>query len=165
MMFPWLDGSVTWLLTTTLKATLLIGMAGAMCAALRGCAPRFRHTIWNIALVGALLIPILTQLTPTKQIRLPQILTAASPSSRAAITPDPATNARAIPKASYNVPEQLVVASGPGTSPFTHVTTWLTSLHWKTWFVIVWFSGGVLVLCSLLVGLSRARWGATCVPG
>jgi beta-lactamase regulating signal transducer with metallopeptidase domain len=79
MMLDWLSGpelaSATDVLialgSVTLKASLLLLIAGAVTLALPRMSAAERHLVWKLAVVGALALPVVTSLVPGVSIALP----------------------------------------------------------------------------------------------
>ena len=57
----WLVGLIEW----SVKASVLLVSAFGLSVFLRRVSPRVRHSFWGVAVLGALAIPALSNLTPT----------------------------------------------------------------------------------------------------
>ena len=63
---------ITWqlLLELTIKAIIILAAAGLLTVLLRNASAALRHTVWSLALGGALLLPVLTFVVPAWRIAI-----------------------------------------------------------------------------------------------
>lgn len=171
MMLNWLSGpglaSATDVLialgSVTLKASLLLLIAGAVTLALPRLSAAERHLVWTLGVVGALALPIVTYVVPGVSVALPFPGVRTSPG--AAVSEAPVSHASregASSAAAARAAEGSTSSSGPATvagpdqaAPFRSsarpsVTRWLPVAA-----LVLWGSGALSVLGSLLLGTLR----------
>ena len=136
---------LAFLAACSLKATSLILMAWLLSAALRRQPAALRHLVWTVAILSALVLPVLASLLPAWH------STALGDASRL-WTPPPALPGNA---ASQPLPTTIVdaVAASPTLNKLADV------------FLLIWFAGFLFVLFRLILGLFfLARISSRAVP-
>jgi beta-lactamase regulating signal transducer with metallopeptidase domain len=61
---------MTLLLDVTLKATILLGLAGLLSVLLARRSPALRHFVWTLAVIGVLLLPVLSVTVPHRTVHV-----------------------------------------------------------------------------------------------
>lgn len=167
-----------WLLDILLKSAVLLALAGiAVLACWRASAAQ-RHLIWTLAVIGVLLLPVLSATLPAwhvlrwpqsattpQQMRTPSPITALPmttpvvvgeptlPSGEPLITRTPSTTGAASP-AMMSTSEQVVQPSQ--STATTSPAPSQPSLSWPVWAVLTWGIGTALVLAWTLSGYAMA---------
>ena len=132
------------ILVATIVTTHLLGRSAA----------RVRHIVWAVAMIGLLIVPALSLVTPEWRVGL---LPSADPTPQGATS---VNNQSGVP-----TPAAARLTTPPvGGFASTHVATAETSgpSLWQTlsgvaWIVGLWIGGALLLMGSLLRGLTRAR--------
>jgi beta-lactamase regulating signal transducer with metallopeptidase domain len=165
---------MTLLLDITLKATILLGLAGVLSVLLARQSPALRHFVWTLAVIGVLLVPVLSATFPHMTVRvasgLPGWIAPATPGPREA-----APQAAAAGTGHAEIIESTLAAEGPAAAPaplgsgisaearseavMTSSVSAATvtkpesavSLAALPWLGLLW-SGGALVLLAALAG-------------
>ena len=128
--------------SAALKSTLVLGVAGLVTWFLRGRSAAARHTVWTVAAIAVLALPLLMAILP----RLPiggagmvldsgALLASVDATSATPATPLPARPAKA-PRAAH--------ASAPA-PPSAGPT-------WPFWFLLAWAAGMVFALDQMILG-------------
>lgn len=149
-----------------IKSTLLLA-AGALAAlALRRATAAARHLVWTLALLGSMVLPLLSLALPRWQlpvVRLPSssVRAAESPSLTgppAALFPAPASMSEqrtfpAVPSVvALNIPSAAssVSRGRPGMA--------LGNVAWRDLLLSAWLIGAAAVLLRLVTGLAAVQW-------
>jgi uncharacterized protein (TIGR02246 family) len=139
------------LVESTLKASLLLFIAGAAALALSRSSAAVRHAVWATAIVGVLLIAPLALVLPAIPVR--------SPDAVAGAWMGYAHPENAGMGGQFSSPPDtsgLRTAASPGRAETPASTTWPRSL--LPALVIVWASGAVILACCFLsAGLRLSR--------
>jgi beta-lactamase regulating signal transducer with metallopeptidase domain len=164
------------LLDITLKATVLLGLAGAVTALLVRHPPALRHFVWTLAVTGVLLLPVLSAAFPHLTVQV----TADAPGwlvaqAREAQQPSaPATRSQAMGTGVAEVvgftsltaeapgggvasePRDEVAQAASGGAAVTDGDTNVagTTLRWVP---LLWAGGAVMLLAALLGALAQLR--------
>jgi beta-lactamase regulating signal transducer with metallopeptidase domain len=118
---------MSWLLSCSIKAALLLAASWLGAALLQRGTAAARHQIWTLGVVGALLLPLLCWALPSVSLSsAPQIIASTS---------------------SLDAPAVLVTA-GPATG---------AAPAWPAWLAIVWAVGALVVALRVLRGHLAAR--------
>jgi len=146
-----------------LKVTLLLAAAGVATLALGRAPAAVRHLIWTLALVSALLLPILSLALPRWQLpivtlaaRGSNVLTSANEVSQAPATLGTTRRARTVettgtvPAPPMTAPSETAISESPASArPSVSVTMVL---------VAIWAVGLIAVVGRLVVGLVAVQW-------
>lgn len=168
-----------WLLDMLLKSAVLLVLAGVTALLCWRASAAQRHQIWTLAVVGVLLLPVLSatlpawhllrwpQAVPTPQrMRTPASVTA-SPSISPAVSGEPtlpSLESLTTPATSTASAESPAVAPtgaqmtkpGGATIP-TSITPSRSSVPWPVWIMLAWGIGTALVLAWTLYGYVLAN--------
>lgn len=143
------------LLELSIKAILIISIAGLLCVLLRNASAALRHTVWSLALIGLLLLPILTFIVPAWRLAiLPATQVEEAAPIQAIVLPQdeslplPAFAPNPVVIASTTIPEP-VVAHAPSRS-FSVLQI----------LFMIWVLGVAFVLARLAFGILR-MWRIT----
>ena len=186
--------SLAFLLATTLKGTVLLLAAGALCLLLRAAA--HRHLVWNLTFVALLVLPLAAALMPPLAV-LPWPQAAQDTgllTSAAALAPQPGGSAREVMVAQLEAQATTHAAapSNPTATPLKHgpmpriaaapastpqqpvVTTerpaaallaWAVERAWTAFAFLVWLTGmAMLLFFDWRDRLARRRLARTAVP-
>lgn len=132
------DGAVTFLITCTVKITLILSIAFLVVAVLRRNSSAMRHHVWAAAIIATLLLPFCIALLPAWHSTALANTTAALTSARSVA---PATAVPVLPK--------IIVNALAGSSQFNAFAVAVLTF---------WVFGLLLVSTRLFVGLSRLAW-------
>lgn len=151
------------LVDSGVKATLVLGAAGVAAYMLRHASAALRHLIWTLALVSALLMPVLSLALPRWQLPLVTVATAGGTVGqdfrlKAEVTkatpPSAEPTAPVTPRAnrpgSTTVDSPAAIASSQ--SPL--------SLSWPQFLFAIWSLGVLLIVGRVAAGLLAVRWMA-----
>ncbi|WP_422931694.1 M56 family metallopeptidase [Singulisphaera sp. PoT] len=160
--------------TVLLRATILLGLAWAVCSILRRQSASLRHLIWLSSLTAVLILPVLMGLLPT--LRLP-ILPSRYASQAAPVSldrteipepkPSPVEPPHVSPAFATPVAHELVRAETNGltSSPILSPVPAANAVEIKTYFItkcifllqIGWAGGALIVLMPMLTAQVRLR--------
>ena len=140
-----------------IKATLLFATAALASLALRRATAAARHLVWALALVSAMVLPLLSLALPRWQ--LPVVTLASSPTSAAE---DPLLNGSPAPPIGVRAPSaprtatsrdsatarSVPFVSGPATAGIP-----LQNVPWRDLLLAAWLIGAAGVLLRLVTGL------------
>jgi HEAT repeat protein/beta-lactamase regulating signal transducer with metallopeptidase domain len=150
------------ILDSVVKATLVLGAAAVAAHALRRASAALRHLIWTLALVSALLMPVLSMALPRWQL---PILNVASPEQMRIGSEEP--RALAPPLRSPAADRARLPEPAPAASPVppTPVNTSpayerIASLSWPRILGVVWALGFLLLVGRVIVGVIAVQWMA-----
>jgi beta-lactamase regulating signal transducer with metallopeptidase domain len=173
---------VMMLVDVSLKATVVLGLAMCVAWFLRHRSAAVRHAVWNVALGGVLIIPILHLTVPAWRVAVPEswVAMARTPAIQAMPAPvlvgevpraivEPAQPAlEPIPMPAFHprisgaVPAPTGIAfpsSTPAPTPDRTVGAqmrdMLAGVTWEGWLIALWWAGASLVLLLLGTGLVR----------
>ena len=164
-----LGSTAVWLpvVDVMLKVTLLFAAAGAATMALGRASAAARHLVWTLALVSALLLPVLSLALPRWQ--LPLLRLAAAPAVPA-IEAEAPTASDAGPIAAPPIRDRAhrggvdavrVPSSAPAVAPEVSSARAFSSLAPTSvagWLTLVWAAGALLVVARLLAGIAAVQW-------
>ncbi len=140
------------------KATILLAVAGLASVALRRASAASRHLVWTLALVSALLLPVLSLALPRWQVPLVTLDAVATvdATSGQALTSQSSTQA---PGLTRNIESPAIGA--PSTAPVERSTasasSWPT-LSWPAILLMLWAAGALIVIGRLALGLLAVQW-------
>jgi beta-lactamase regulating signal transducer with metallopeptidase domain len=150
-----------------LRGTAILLLAALATLSLRRASAAFRHGIWLLAVIGLLLLPILSATLPAWNVLPTALRTVAPPKIMAALpagngipVSTTAENSAAVP-ASTSISRAISHPSPTHSSP-THVAPALqphslipaarSPFAWTFWLMLVWFIGASLILFQLMLG-------------
>ena len=168
------DSMTYFVFTVLLRATILLGLAWAVCSILRRQSASLRHLIWLSSLTAVLILPVLMGLLPT--LRLP-ILPSRYASQAAPVSldrteipepkPSPVEPPHVSPAFATPVAHELVRAETNGltSSPILSPVPAANAVEIKTYFItkcifllqIGWAGGALIVLMPMLTAQVRLR--------
>ena len=137
------DPLLKFLVGTTMNSFVIFAVAGVFAFCLRRRSAAMRGFIWSMAIVGCLIIPLLSLVLPKWELG---ILPAEAPVSiaQSQLSPKPVSSTPITPTPSQ--PNFVTDQSGS-----------LTTLHWSDWIAVIWTGAGVFLLIRLIVGIG-AVW-------
>jgi beta-lactamase regulating signal transducer with metallopeptidase domain len=137
------------MVAATIRATILVLIAGGVAALLRNRAAAVRHAVWTAAIAASLSLPLLSAMVPKVGIRNP--FPARGPETSAAATKNPPA-----PRALIDVGEILgAIPAEPNTAP-----------QMREVLLFLWLAGVILALLRILrssVAVNRLHRSATTV--
>ncbi len=140
---------VSWLVDASLRAALVVAVAGAVGALMRRAPARLRGAVWAAALIGATLVPVASALLPPLAVPLPALRLRVEPvasSAAAATTPvAPAVGRQTGPTSTRANPPS------PVTRPAARRPWWSGAV------LLLWAGIGLGVLGAQLVAALRLR--------
>ena len=140
------------------KATVVLGVAGVAAYTMRRASAALRHFIWTLALVSALVMPLLSMALPRWEMPIVTVKSASSIANSTASEPDvalpprshrPARGTDAAPAATVSTASN---ASQNGPAGFV--------LSWQRVLFAIWALGLLLVAGRMLVGVIAVQWMA-----
>ena len=136
------DPLLKFLVDTTMKSFVIFIVAGLFAFCLRRRSAAMRGFIWSMAIVGCLIIPLLSLVLPKWELGiLPEAPVSSAPIQ---LSPKPVSSIPIAP--TLTQPDPVTGQSGP-----------FTARHWTDWIAIVWAGAGLLLLIRLIVGVG-AVW-------
>ncbi len=136
------DPLLKFLADTTMKSFVIFAVAGVFAFCLRRRSAAMRGFIWSMAIVGCLIIPLLSLVLPKWELDiLPE-----TPVSRAPIQ-----------LSTESVSSIPITLTPPQPDPGTDQSAPFTTLYWTDWIAIVWAGAGLFLLIRLIVGIG-AVW-------
>ena len=157
---------VSWLplADSVIKATLVLAAAGVATHWLRRGPAAMRHLIWTLALVSALLMPVLSVALPP--LPLPIVTLQGTTSGLAESTTLPETTDRSrAPQRGRASGDATVVDSHTAAperfrSTESATRSWFAGLSWTRVLLVVWAAGAIVIVARLLLGLMAVQWMA-----
>jgi HEAT repeat protein/beta-lactamase regulating signal transducer with metallopeptidase domain len=150
------------LFDSVLKATIVLAAAAAATHALRSASAALRHLIWTLALVSALLMPVLALGLPRWQ--LPIVTLTSADGTPAATVADDAValplRSNATASAQPSAPAPVPASAGSTESPRVSFFDRARAIDWPTVLFTVWALGVLLIVGRVLVGLIAVQWMA-----
>jgi HEAT repeat protein/beta-lactamase regulating signal transducer with metallopeptidase domain len=145
-----------------IKATIVLTIAAVASIALRRASAALRHLVWTLALVSALMLPVLSFALPKWQL---PVFTVAEQASTVVAEEEwlsaPLTRAPSLskPTATAATPEPAAPAapSSPSASA-APISSWFTTVTWQQAIVGLWIAGALLILGRIAVGLAAIRF-------
>ena len=137
------DPLLKFLVDTTIKSFVIFAIAGLFACCLRRKSAAVRGFVWNMAIVGCLIVPLFSLILPKWElgilpmeapVSISQSQLSSKPMSSTPIAPTPPQ------------PNFVTGQSNP-----------LTALQWTDWMAIVWAGAGLFLLIRLSVGIG-AVW-------
>ena len=145
--------SVHWLailLDAAVKGLVILAVTGVVTALLRRRSAALRHMVWSLAIIGLMLVPMLSIALP--QLQVPIIPGQAAPViemialSQPADLPDDILADDAIPALGEALPAALDDEQADSTT-IAAATQMPTSqpIHWSAWVLLVWLVGLLVI--------------------
>ena len=136
------DPLLKFLADTTMKSFVIFAVAGVFAFCLRRRSAAMRGFVWSMAIVGCLIIPLLSLVLPKWELGiLPEAPVSIAPIQ---LSPKPVSSIPIAP--TLTQPDLVTSQSGP-----------LTAMLWTDWIAIVWAGAGLFLLIRLIVGVG-AVW-------
>lgn len=158
---PNFDVAFMWLplADSILKASLVLMAAAVATHVLRRASAALRHLIWTIALVSALLMPMLSMALPRWQFPLVSIASASKPpvSDATAFRAPETSRETQHPTASAAAPLHSMDSAAPARVTFW---SWLRNIPMERALFGVWALGVLLIVARVLVGVVAVQWMA-----
>ena len=140
------DPLLKFLTDTTMKSFVIFAIAGVFAFCLRRGSAAVRGFVWSMAIVGCLIIPLLSLvflkwelgILPEAPVSIAPIQLSTKPVSSIPITP------------TLSQPDPVTGQSGI-----------LTAMHWTDWIAIVWAGVGLFLLIRLIVGIGAVWYIST----
>jgi len=161
-----LGSNAAWLpaLDIMLKVTVLLAAAAAATMALAQASAASRHLVWTLALISALLLPVLSLALPRWQ--LPIVRLAAPVSADLASIDrdlDPIAAPSVGPRvhrdpAAPDVRTNTVSAGAPLDTPVARSMWSMAPTTVAGWLTLVWAVGAVAIILRLLAGIAAVQW-------
>jgi beta-lactamase regulating signal transducer with metallopeptidase domain len=150
------------IVTAALRGAFILAIALAISTIFRRRASQVHHLILVTALVGVLLVPVLTAVVPAWRVG---VLPAITVHDETASFVPPAVSPRAAATGAGESPSIAevsapMIAATDATS--TSVWTRIQRIHWSTWLILLWALGAGVVLTGLARGLVATRGIAAC---
>ena len=155
-------------IAASLRGTLILMTAAALCLALRRASAAMRHFVWSLALISLMALPLLSLGLPAWQIALlpatnDSISNTTYSPSVAQPFPAPITKSRSLekPMLSTNGP---TMAESTGQSveslpaPRETFARRFESLGWVSWAFAIWLAGTLFISGRLLIGTASIWW-------
>jgi HEAT repeat protein/beta-lactamase regulating signal transducer with metallopeptidase domain len=149
------------------KATLLFGAAGVISALLRRASAATRHMVWTLALLSALVLPVLSLALPRWQLPIvtlspipvsaPAALTAMDTAATDRAT-QPLTDGFGTAAGSGSLSTSRVNASIPPARGGTGISETLDRLSWPVLLLALWAAGAAVILARLAAGHLAVMW-------
>jgi beta-lactamase regulating signal transducer with metallopeptidase domain len=172
-LFEWRELSVLeWhIIGASIKGTLILIIAAALCLSLRRGSAAVRHFVWSLALTGLLALPLLSIGLPDWQIAVlpassidsqspatssPEVAQSSHqtiPMSRIAPAPPPTgSEAKAVSGKPINLELKTDLSAGESSPATTR------SVEWVKWALFLWLAVAGLLLLRLLIGITNIWW-------
>jgi VWFA-related protein len=145
-MLPWVSSLLG-------KATVVLVAAVFAERVLRHRSASARHAVWSVALLGLLVLPLLSALLPSWE--LPVL--PARPAGVAAIPATPPTRAPQADESISLAKASPRVASAARSEAAVPLATVARPRHWSAWALLVWSLGATIGLLRLAAGAWVAR--------
>ena len=136
------DPLLKFLVDTTLKSFVIFAIAGVFAFCLRRKSAAMRGFIWSMAIVGCLIIPLLSLVLPKWELGM---------------LPETPVSSAPIQLSTKSVSSIPIASTPPQPDLVTGQSIPFTTLHWTDWISIVWTGAGLFLLIRLIVGIA-AVW-------
>ena len=136
------DPLLKFLADTTMKIFVIFVVAGLLAFFLRRRSAAIRGFIWSMAIVGCLIIPLLSLVLPKWEL---------------GILPEAPVSSPPIQLSTESASSIPITSTPPQPDPVTNQSSPFTTLHWTDWVAIVWVGVGLFLLIRLIVGIG-AIW-------
>ena len=137
------DPLLKFLVDTTIKSFVIFAIAGLFACCLRRKSAAVRGFVWNMAIVGCLIVPLFSLILPKWELGILPMEAPVS-ISQSQLSSKPMSSTPIAPTS----PQPNLVADQSGS---------FTALHWTDWMAIVWAGAGLFLLIRLIVGIG-AVW-------
>ena len=161
----------------TLKASLLLAVAGAFDVIFRRRSAALRHLTWTMALAGGLAVPLVSPLVPSWRLPIPARIGLPTPPAAGvrASTPPPLSEvAPPSPRvvnppfagrgSGTDHPAALDRPTGPATEGFPDAVRFRISVPWTSVVLPLWASGTLVLLVFMVLATARTRRLARRLP-
>lgn len=146
------------------KVTLLLAIAAAASFALRRASAALRHLVWTLALVSALLLPVLSFAMPRWRLPIVTLTSSATPITTSAAEPQ-ALAPRLPSSVQQSTAGRLSAQPADGSAARPAAAGgWLSRLSWPSALLLIWAAGALAVLGRLAVGFLAVQWLARRTP-
>ena len=136
------DPLLKFLADTTMKSFVIFAVAGLLAFCLRRRSAAMRSFVWSMAIVGCLIIPLLSLVLPKWELGiLPEVPISIAPSQLS----------------TESVSSIPITSTPPQPDPVTNQSRPFTALQWTDWVAIGWVGAGLFLLIRLIVGIG-AIW-------
>lgn len=139
------DPLLKFLVDTTLKSFVIFAVAGLCAFCLRRKSAAVRGFVWNMAIVGCLIVPLFSLVLPKWELGILPVETPVS-IAQSQLSPTPVSSIPITPTQPH---------SNRATGQSSSLT--LTALQWTDGIAIVWAGAGLFLLIHLIVGIG-AVW-------
>jgi hypothetical protein len=139
-----------------LKASLVLLAAAVATRLLRRASAAMRHLIWTIALVSALLMPVLSLALPRWQ--LPLLSTPAAQPPAVIVTPSAPQPSRARESDDVSAPALSTRSAITNTPASEDVWNPIASIGFELVVVLIWAIGAALIVSRVLIGVLAVQW-------
>ena len=146
------------LFDNVVKATVVLGVAGAAAYTLRRASAALRHFIWTLALVSALVMPLLSMALPRWEMPIVTVKTASPVAGPIASEPDVAAPPRLNRQAPEANDSPTVTVGGASTRSDSASSRF--AISWPRALFAIWALGLLLVAGRMLVGVIAVQWMA-----
>ncbi len=146
------------LVDTTIKSIVIFTVAGLFSFCLRRKSAAVRGFVWNMAIVGCLIVPLFSLTLPKWQVNvLPQTPIRFETSQLTENVQSPASSVLVAPSGSVSETmssTQAIPTLSEQPQPVTNKRSLLPTIHWTYWVGIVWACVSVFFLARLIAGIS-----------
>ncbi len=145
------------LVSAAAKSLLVLALAGMSAVVLRRASAAARHFVWRLAIVGLLLLPVLSCLPNVWQVAI--MPRAAIATAEAPVAPPTAGSSEAasnkVVENRHRAGAQLVSSLHPASYPLPPLkrSAGRHTFSWPVWASTLWLAGFVLTLLPCLLGL------------
>jgi beta-lactamase regulating signal transducer with metallopeptidase domain len=155
------------LIAASLKGTLILITAAALCRILKRASAAIRHFVWSLALVSLMALPLLSLGLPAWQIAiLPAPFDSVSSRTAPPVAqqfPAPIGDSRLLEKPMLSTSESTIEESaGQDVKPLTAAPETsarsFESLGWVSWAFAIWLAGMLFISGRLLIGAASIWW-------
>ncbi len=161
-----LGSNAAWLpaLDIMLKVTVVLAAAAVATMALARASAASRHLVWTLALVSALLLPVLSLALPRWQLPIVRLaapvsadLTASDRDLGPTAAPSVAPRVHREP-AAPDVRTNTVSAAAPADTPVARSMWSMAPTTVAGWLTLVWAVGACAIILRLLAGIAAVQW-------
>jgi HEAT repeat protein/beta-lactamase regulating signal transducer with metallopeptidase domain len=141
-----------------LKASVVFLAAAVSTRVLRRASAAMRHLIWTIALISALVMPVLSLALPRWQLPLLAVPTAEVPAAVATPNAPPLSRTRTVESTDVlapALPPQTATVSQPASENF-----WkrLSNVGFERMLLLIWAAGAVVIVSRVFLGVLAVQW-------
>src|SRR5687768_13972146 len=136
------------------KTTVILALAAAASLLLRRASAAFRHLIWTLALVSALLLPVLSYALPKWHLPLLSV-TSGQPAAQAGVVDNAPVPPLAVRTPRVPVRGSIESESAPARD-VEHSA--VTAITWQGALFALWIAGALCILARIGIGLVAVGW-------